>query len=533
MPRASTATARTRSPRVPTLDLLIKPSRSFSSSSTANKQQLVILGSGWGGYELLRKVDRRRYDVTVGEPALLVLLLATSAPPASALTLAPRPLPPSLFHLYSLAQLVLRLHAAPRRRSRRHRRLQQHAGACSRLSRRALLPGLGRQDRLCQQAAHGHARDGLGPPQKAQRRDDRRVERGAQAGHELSWVQAVRAQVRQARDCCRVRPYALSSPPASRARPLTRARLPFPLAPLLPPSPCPPRHLDAVYLFLFTTTNVHSCYSATFGIPGVSAHAYFLKDVRDAAKIRQRILECFELACQPTVTDEERRNLLNFVIVGGGPTGASRSRSRSLLSPSTSWTTQLTSLSRARRRRIRRRAARLPHVGPDEGLSATRQPMQNVRTVPLLRVVLSNHLTSTPSSSAARSTTSRRASWAASTSRCRSTPRTSTCGAASPSRAVGTSSRSPRARCTSRRRASSSSASPSGAPGSPPTRSSTRSASSTRTTRRTASGSTTRSTRGPRTARSWRTSTASATRARSRTSSRRRRRVRPSLPFAH
>lgn len=63
------------------------------------------------------------------------------------------------------------------------------------------------------------------------------------------------------------------------------------------------------------------CYSATFGTPGVTEYGYFLKDVRDAAKIRNRILECFELASQPTVTDEERSALLHFAIVGGGPTG--------------------------------------------------------------------------------------------------------------------------------------------------------------------------------------------------------------------
>ena len=63
------------------------------------------------------------------------------------------------------------------------------------------------------------------------------------------------------------------------------------------------------------------CYSATFGTPGVAEYGYFLKDVRDAAKIRNRILECFELASQPTVTDEERVGLLHFAIVGGGPTG--------------------------------------------------------------------------------------------------------------------------------------------------------------------------------------------------------------------
>ncbi|TFY65769.1 hypothetical protein EVG20_g5323 [Dentipellis fragilis] len=62
-------------------------------------------------------------------------------------------------------------------------------------------------------------------------------------------------------------------------------------------------------------------YSQTFNVPGVKEHAHFLKDVKDARAIRTRILECFEQANQPIVTDVERRHLLNFCIVGGGPTG--------------------------------------------------------------------------------------------------------------------------------------------------------------------------------------------------------------------
>ncbi|KAJ3140792.1 hypothetical protein HK101_003472, partial [Irineochytrium annulatum] len=61
--------------------------------------------------------------------------------------------------------------------------------------------------------------------------------------------------------------------------------------------------------------------SNTFGIPGVKEHAMFLKDVSDARRIRSRILECFEHASQPNVTDEERRAVLHFAVVGGGPTG--------------------------------------------------------------------------------------------------------------------------------------------------------------------------------------------------------------------
>lgn len=62
-------------------------------------------------------------------------------------------------------------------------------------------------------------------------------------------------------------------------------------------------------------------YSQTFNTPGVKEYAHFLKDVKDARRIRSRILECFELSAQPTLTDEQRRALLHFVIVGGGPTG--------------------------------------------------------------------------------------------------------------------------------------------------------------------------------------------------------------------
>ncbi|KAG6891257.1 hypothetical protein C0995_008509 [Termitomyces sp. Mi166 len=62
-------------------------------------------------------------------------------------------------------------------------------------------------------------------------------------------------------------------------------------------------------------------YSQTFNIPGVKENALFLKDVKDARIIHSRILECLEQANQPTISDDEKRKLLNFCIVGGGPTG--------------------------------------------------------------------------------------------------------------------------------------------------------------------------------------------------------------------
>ncbi|MFN8392097.1 MAG: FAD-dependent oxidoreductase [Bdellovibrionota bacterium] len=59
----------------------------------------------------------------------------------------------------------------------------------------------------------------------------------------------------------------------------------------------------------------------TFGIPGVTEHALFLKDIPDARALRSKIIECFDQANAPDLTEEERRNLLDFVIIGGGPTG--------------------------------------------------------------------------------------------------------------------------------------------------------------------------------------------------------------------
>jgi NADH dehydrogenase FAD-containing subunit len=63
------------------------------------------------------------------------------------------------------------------------------------------------------------------------------------------------------------------------------------------------------------------CYSQTFDTKGVREHAYFLKDVGDARKIRNRLLSCFEMASLPTTSEEMKKMLLNFAVVGGGPTG--------------------------------------------------------------------------------------------------------------------------------------------------------------------------------------------------------------------
>lgn len=104
-------------------------------------------------------------------------------------------------------------------------------------------------------------------------------------------------------------------------------------------------------------------YSQTFGIEGVRQHAHFLRDVGDARRIRVKVLSLFEQCASPSMckfspavsrrdarnaprrlatrdketqennkmltlpppplptADEDRKKLLHFAIVGGGPTG--------------------------------------------------------------------------------------------------------------------------------------------------------------------------------------------------------------------
>lgn len=60
--------------------------------------------------------------------------------------------------------------------------------------------------------------------------------------------------------------------------------------------------------------------AATFGIPGAQEFTFPLRKLGDARIIRHRLIEVFERASSPFCSDEEKKRLLSFVIVGGGPT---------------------------------------------------------------------------------------------------------------------------------------------------------------------------------------------------------------------
>lgn len=59
----------------------------------------------------------------------------------------------------------------------------------------------------------------------------------------------------------------------------------------------------------------------TFKIEGVKEYSLFLKELADARIIRTKVIDCFENASLPGLSEEEKRTRLRFVVCGGGPTG--------------------------------------------------------------------------------------------------------------------------------------------------------------------------------------------------------------------
>lgn len=83
-----------------------------------------------------------------------------------------------------------------------------------------------------------------------------------------------------------------------------------------------PRQLEIPYDYLLlcpgSVTN-------TFGVPGADEHAFSLKSLEEAVRLRNHILRSFEGASRSMVdasmTPDERQRRLCMVVVGGGPTG--------------------------------------------------------------------------------------------------------------------------------------------------------------------------------------------------------------------
>lgn len=54
-------------------------------------------------------------------------------------------------------------------------------------------------------------------------------------------------------------------------------------------------------------------------IKGSEENTYKLKDINDSIKVRNKLIDCIELASLPTTSEEEKKRLLSFVVVGGSP----------------------------------------------------------------------------------------------------------------------------------------------------------------------------------------------------------------------
>jgi NADH dehydrogenase FAD-containing subunit len=63
------------------------------------------------------------------------------------------------------------------------------------------------------------------------------------------------------------------------------------------------------------------CQTNTFGVPGVRERCNFLKSVTDARRIKSAMVNCFERANLPHLTEAERVQGLTFAVIGAGPTG--------------------------------------------------------------------------------------------------------------------------------------------------------------------------------------------------------------------
>jgi len=59
----------------------------------------------------------------------------------------------------------------------------------------------------------------------------------------------------------------------------------------------------------------------TYNNPDIEKYAHKLKNVKQAQEIRKHIIDSLETASLPRQSEDEIKRMLNFVVVGGGPTG--------------------------------------------------------------------------------------------------------------------------------------------------------------------------------------------------------------------
>eukprot|EP00960_Hanusia_phi_P069618 767136-Hanusia_phi.AAC.2 len=82
------------------------------------------------------------------------------------------------------------------------------------------------------------------------------------------------------------------------------------------------RDLQVPYDMLVLSVGMRT---STFGVPGVQENCHFLKEIDHARALRTAIIENCEAASLEDVSEDRKRELLTFVVVGGGPAGVEMS----------------------------------------------------------------------------------------------------------------------------------------------------------------------------------------------------------------
>ena len=77
-------------------------------------------------------------------------------------------------------------------------------------------------------------------------------------------------------------------------------------------------HGDISYDYLIVAAGATNNF---FGMANVEKYAYGMKTIPEALHIRNHVLHMFERANKQIDNEEERRKMLSFICVGGGPTG--------------------------------------------------------------------------------------------------------------------------------------------------------------------------------------------------------------------
>mmetsp|Transcript_11560 Transcript_11560/g.16862 ORF Transcript_11560/g.16862 Transcript_11560/m.16862 type:complete len:626 (+) Transcript_11560:115-1992(+) len=81
---------------------------------------------------------------------------------------------------------------------------------------------------------------------------------------------------------------------------------------------CTINDFEVQYDKLITTVGAQT---NTYGIKGVREYCNFLKQIEDARRIRTAIVNLFERANLPNLSEEQRKEILTFAVIGAGPTG--------------------------------------------------------------------------------------------------------------------------------------------------------------------------------------------------------------------